>query len=152
MEAIVATSIVLIGLVPILTLLTTSLKQAAFVQDQLIAANLAQEGVEIVQAVRLENWINARTFNFGIASGLWCAEYKTASLFSCDQTLKIEPTTGFYYHIGTGNPTKFKRRIEITNNPGGRPNEILAQSVVEWTTRGIPFSTVVEDHLFNWLP
>jgi len=151
-EALVASGIVMVSVTSILALLTLSLRQASFVQDQLVAANLAQEGLEIVHAIRHDNWLNGRAFNAGLANGDWRVDYLQASLLPwADQPLSFDSNSGFYQYA-SGAATNFKRKISITNNPGGRPDEILVQSVVEWTSRGIPFSIVAEDHLFNWYP
>jgi len=155
-EVLVATGIVGVALAPIVFLLTTSIRQASVVQDQLIAGQLAQEGVEIVRAVRDENWINAapgRPFYSGLAAGTWLVDYRRAALlpFSAGEPLRIEAGTGFYYH-GAGVPSRFFRTIHVVHNPSASPREIRVQSVVSWTTRGIPFSVTVEDHLFDWLP
>lgn len=151
-EALVASGIVMVALTSILGLLTLSLRQASFVQNQLIAANLAQEGLEMVHAIRNDNWLNGRPFNAGLDNGDWRVDYRQATLLTwTDQPLSFDPASGFYQYV-SGTPTNFKRKISITRNPGGRPDEILVQSRVDWTTRGISFSTVAEDHLFNWYP
>ncbi|MBI1975186.1 MAG: hypothetical protein HYS57_02380 [Parcubacteria group bacterium] len=158
LEAIIVVGLVLVGMVPLVALMMKTVAQASFVQDQLVAANLAQEGIEIVRAIRDENWLNERSFASGFPSGgeqERRVHYKEARLLPglFGQTLKFDASTGFYQY-DTGVDTQFRRRIFIERDPapGESADEIKIRSVVEWTTRGQNFSIEVEDHIFSWLP
>jgi hypothetical protein len=131
------------------------LRLPVFARDELVAANLAQEGIEIVRAIRDEEWIRAGgevwiTFPTPrLRDGQWQVHYPETTLFVFGDTpLLFDENSGFFQY-SSGQPTPFKRQITIRTLS---PNEIRVTSQVSWTTRGIPFSVDVEDHLFNWLP
>ncbi|MBI2633940.1 MAG: prepilin-type N-terminal cleavage/methylation domain-containing protein [Parcubacteria group bacterium] len=148
-EGLIASGLLVVGMAGVLALINSSLRLAAFAKDELIAANLAQEGVEIVRAIRDENWINDRAFNSGIGVGDFIVHYPETRLLGYqDMPLRFDSNTGFFqYQSGTN--TVFKRTITIM---GVSDNEFRVTSHVRWESRGIPFSVDVEDHLFNWVP
>ena len=55
MEAIVAIFVITTGIVGVLSLVTQTISSATFSKDKLIAAYLAQEGIEIVRNIRDTN-------------------------------------------------------------------------------------------------
>lgn len=147
-EGIIAASIIATAIVGILALLAASLRQAQFAKSQFIAAELALEGVEVVRAIRDENWINGRPWNAGLSPGDYQAQYDSVSLDAfTGNPLRLDPVSGRYQYA-VGNNTEFTRRIIISNIGA---DEIRAISRVSWTVRSIPFSIDVEEHLFNWL-
>ena len=57
LEAMVALLVLMIGIVSIMVLMVSNTTIARNSRDQLIASNLAREGVEIVRSVRDSNWL-----------------------------------------------------------------------------------------------
>jgi hypothetical protein len=146
-EAIVASSIIVISIVGALSLLNSVLRQSSFLKQQFIASQLALEGIEIVRAIRDENWIASRPWNSGLLPGSYQAQYDSRSLSSFSGTpLKFDPATGLYQY-NTGQDTEFVRKITISDIS---PDEIRVLSSVSWQVRGIPFAIDVESRLFNW--
>lgn len=147
-EGIIASSIIATAIVGILALLAASLRQAQFAKSQFIASQLALEGIEIVRAIRDENWINGRQWNFGLSPGDYQAQYNSTSLDQfIGSPLRFDSASGLYqYDVGTN--TEFTRRL-IVSNIGA--DEIRVISRLSWTVRNTPFSIDVEEHLFNWL-
>lgn len=170
-EAMVALSILMIGLMGVLTLLSRSLLLQRATGDRAKATYLAAEGIEIAKSL-----IDHDVY-LGIAShggtGGWMTCFPSPSGdydldfaskgcppdFSSDKPLLFSPSTGFYYSdadIGAPSdavPTNFVRSITIVNNQAADPNEIDVRSTVTWDTGAITQQKVVlEDHFYNWRP
>jgi type II secretory pathway pseudopilin PulG len=147
-ESIVASAIIATAIVGILALLSISLRQAQIVKSQFIASMLALEGIEVVRAIRDENWINGRAWNEGLVPGDYQVQFDSTVLapFS-GNPLRFDPATGRYQYV-SGENTEFVRRIIISNISA---DEIRVISRVSWQVRNVPFAIDAEDHLFNWL-
>jgi len=157
-EALVALSILIVGIISGFILVTKALYDVTIIQDRLTASFLAQEGIEFVRQIRDSNYV--KTINGTLTpwnEGLADDSYLVSSIGNPptsikllpydDKILKYNSNTGLY-NYDTGQDTVFKRKITITNLP---PNEILVQSIMDWTSKGVNFHLVVEDRLFNWL-
>jgi len=143
-ENMVAISIIVIGLLAVLTLLSNSISFTRVVADQYIAANLATEGIEIAK-----NIIDAN-----VCGGGWPAlgyydfamDFEGNSPVNIDDPLKFDEVSNVY-NYSTGENSKFRRRISGDNTSG---EEAIVISTVEWTNRAGSFDIEVEDHFFNW--
>lgn len=136
-----------IGLGPALVLSSSLSTTASVVKNNLVAANLAQEGVEVVRALRDTNWFNGATFDNGLADGIYRIEWNSDSLISLGTNPPLKENNGLYNYT-TGTDTVFKRTITIT-----RVNvaELKVVSDVTWAERGNRTRDVnIESHLFNW--
>jgi len=63
MEVIVAIFILTIGVIGVYALITQTVSISTFSRDEMTAAYLAQEGVEIVRNIRDSNYINGQTWD-----------------------------------------------------------------------------------------
>ena len=99
MEALLATFLLSVGIVAVLSLMASSLRSSMVARDQEIATLLAQEGVELVRNVRDNNWADGNDSFNNLPSGI--------------KTLSRDG--GGFYVEGSGSPTKFKRNIVIEN-------------------------------------
>ena len=61
-EALVALVILTIALGPALVLSSNISSTASVIQNNLIAANLSQEGIEVIRALRDANWYSGLVF------------------------------------------------------------------------------------------
>lgn len=62
-ESLVAITVVVVGLVSILTLVVFNLRVQVYSHDMLIATNLAKEGIEVVRSIRDTNWLNGNDWD-----------------------------------------------------------------------------------------
>lgn len=158
-EAMIAITIVTVGLLGVFSLLGQSLGTAKVVGNQYIAANLAAEGIELIRNV-LDTSVIANPAGWGstLSNGAFEMDYNDSpipplSSFS-NNVLRFDAVTGLYsYDIGS--PTPFKRRIEIVLHPDvttGILEQIQVNSIVEWTIKGGAYSVNVEDRFFDWIP
>jgi len=146
-ETLVSLVILTVALIPILNLSNGVARVSSTIQDNLIASGLAQEGIEVVRAIRDTNWFNNRVFDSGLNDGTYQTEWNSAALFSFDSNPVLNLNNGLYTYTG-GTPTKFSRTITITKINEG---EIRVISQVTWLERSTNLKSITaEDHLFNW--
>lgn len=156
-ETLVALTILSVAIVPAYALSTSSVDIAFSIRNNMTAANLAQEGVEVVRAMRDANWFNSLPFDTGLtgcASGCRIQWDSTAVIpIGSNPVLSINSTTGVYFYpgVGLGVPSSiFRRVITITPDISIPSKKIKIESDVTWTERGRSKSVKVESHLFNW--
>jgi len=150
-EAMVAISVMVIGLLGIFALLSQSLGLYHVAADQYVAANLAAEGIEVVKNILDANFLKSgMAWNEGLAvDGAYGVNYNSTSLDSLltNKNLLFDETNKVYNYT-TGRPTTFQRIITIKNIS---PDEIQVDSEVRWKTRGGLSSKIsLEDHFYNW--
>ena len=147
-EVLVAISILVGSTVSVTFLVSNAIKTATSTRSNLIAAQLAQEGVEIIRRLRDENWINGVAFND--LEGTHRVDWISGSLpVSGNLPLRFHPNQGYSYSAISGDVvTPFTRLITVSS-PNSR--ELQIEVEVTWTDREAVKSFIVEDHLFDWL-
>lgn len=153
-EALVTLVVLTLGLVPSLAILSSSTRISSLIKNNLIAANLAQEGIEVIRNLRDANWFANRPFDNGL-EGQWKVEWNTnwttnpPQTISVNSPLKFDSVTGIYnYSIGTD--TIFKRWVTVTKIVNSCNCELKVVSRVEWVKYGTLRTLEVEGHLFDW--
>ncbi len=153
-EALVTLVVLSFGLIPTLAVLSSSIRLASLIENNLIAANLAQEGVEVVRSLRDANWFANRPFNNGLV-GSWRVEWNTnwttnlPQPIGLNQSLKFNSSTGIY-NYSTGVDTNFKRWITVAMSPDPCNCDLVVVSNVQWIQQGKTRTKNVEAHLFDW--
>jgi prepilin-type N-terminal cleavage/methylation domain-containing protein len=175
LETIVAVSILVTAIVGPFSLASQSIRAQGVAKNNLIAANLAQEGLELFRNYRANNilrnsadggdfaieigihWLDGTSECVGSVSSTGCGidaleKVNDVSLSSCNSlnqcTLYIN-TNGVYGHNASGVATKFHRKItleEISVNPP----EIKITATVWWGDSLGTDSFSVSTHLLNW--
>ena len=148
-EALVTLVVLTTALGPSLILTTNINNTAAIVKNNLIAANLAQEGVEVIRGIRDSNWfaVPPRPFDTGLANGTYRVEWNSDAVIALGANPPIKEDNGLY-NYSTGNNTIFRRTISILKVNAG---ELRIISEVTWEERGARArSAMAESHLFNW--
>jgi len=151
-EAIIAASVLVVGLLGALTLLNRSLGLQRAVSNNYIGTYLASEGVEIVKNMIDANILQSRPWNDGLSAGDSEADYASAALtpFSGEgRSLIFDAVSHLYGYGRVGTKTNFIRRVRIT---AVSADEMRVNSIVTWTTGLAQSSINVEDHFFNWRP
>ncbi len=151
LEVILSFWIILIGLVAILSLLFVIFSSFNVSVHKIIAANLAQEGIEVVRNIRDSNWLQGKVWNEGLSAGDYRVQYNSQSLLPYSDTPLRRDSTGLYSY-DFGNNTIFYRKITIIDNPDNDINteDIGVRAVVFWKDHGKERSLQVEDRLYNW--
>ncbi|MBI5401301.1 hypothetical protein HZB05_00515 [Candidatus Wolfebacteria bacterium] len=158
-ELMVSISLLVVGFLGFLGLLSRALSLNRVVADQFIANYLTMEGIEITKNLIDSNIIQGKVFNDGFASDkCYELDYKTKDISSATEVnclnlsntpLKYDDSTNFYGY-GSGTDTPFKRTVHIVPVTD---EEIKVVSIVKWKSRGgIKNKIELEDHFFNWRP
>jgi prepilin-type N-terminal cleavage/methylation domain-containing protein len=137
-ETLVALTLLTVGLIPAFVQASSAVTLATTVKNSLIAANLAQEGVETVRALRDENWFAGRPFDTNL---------NVCATNCADQFLKLDPVSGLYQYT-QGADSSFKRMVVIAPVSAA---EVKVTSTVTWTERTTDKQFVVEEYLFDWI-
>lgn len=146
-EALVSLVLLSLAIVPALYLSTTAVSSALLIEHNLIAANLAQEGVEVIRAMRDANWFNNSVFDSGLSAGIYRVEWNSDSLIPLGSNPFLKINNGLYNYT-SGTDTIFKRTVDITKISS---SELRVVSTITWTEKGNRNKNIpVESHLFNW--
>jgi len=103
-EAMVAISVIVSSISSSLGLVQSSITATINGGTQVVAANLAREGMEVVRAMRDTNWLKSRSFQVGLvdaggvktarplldpASGAWSLSFAATSLTAADAAVYV---------------------------------------------------------------
>ncbi|OGI25222.1 MAG: hypothetical protein A3J76_03505 [Candidatus Moranbacteria bacterium RBG_13_45_13] len=138
-EMLVVVFIVAVGLVGILSVYNSSIANQYEVRREMIAAGLAQEGMELVRSIRdynlineLDWWNNLCTGASGTCNLCPSIDYNSLSTHACTANTGICVSSGRYSQCASGN-TGFTREISLTKtgdlSAGGY---ISVTSTVSW--------------------
>lgn len=170
-EAMIAATVISVGLIGVLTLCTMSMKFGRISLNRVIAANLAQEGIEVIRSMRDDIWLSGDLDPwdnppFNVTSGsedgiiFWNtlsdnwewdvtnSGYWAGARFYLD-------AQGRYIQYGSspssGAATNFWRTIEIssaTDSDGYPFRRIVIK--VKWDEGDKFYEIQLEDWLYNW--
>jgi prepilin-type N-terminal cleavage/methylation domain-containing protein len=168
LEVLIAVFLLTIGLAGVFVVITKTLSLIAASPDKLIAAYLAQEGIEIVRNIRDTNRVEAATsWDKNLPLGDWQADYTTTAFSDDPDILDDECASPSYYNCKIYNPsdylridvngfynytsgteiTKFTRRITISDKTAAK---MTVTVTVFWTEKGRPYNISVQEYLYNW--
>lgn len=146
-EALISLVILTISLGPALVLSSNISSTASIIQNNLIAANLSQEGVEVIRALRDANWYNGLSFDNGLTDGIYRIEWSSNALVALETNPPLKINNGLY-NYSNGTDTPFRRTVTLTRISS---EELRIISDVTWTERGNRIRNVkAESHLFDW--
>ncbi|MDP3954091.1 MAG: type II secretion system protein [bacterium] len=155
-EVMVSLFVIGTSMTAILFIFSTSINSATTVKNNTVAAALAQEGAEIMNNLRNEDWINSRAFgSFGnpggvLADGQYRVQWNSSQTLtlSSNPFLRLDSNTGIYSY-DMGNDTLFKRAIAIETVVPDIQKRITI--TMTWAdNRGNTKTLTAESHLFNW--
>lgn len=161
-ETLVAIAILLIAVVGPISIIGNSLHQIYYAKDEMLAINLAQEGIEMVRQKRDSNMLanevpaTVTAWDSGITAGTYTVDAPSFSIIACAtcDTKVYKNSSGFYSQgtQGVGSvETQFTgRTIVITDVVAGREKRIA--STVTWKTGGDIRSIVVTEYILKLRP
>lgn len=150
-EALVAVLILALGIIPSFAIVFNGNIFSSAVRNSLVGSNLAQEGVEVVRAIRDANWFNNQPFDTGLADGIYRLEWNSDVLLSESGNPPLKVTPAGLYNYSSGTDTIFQRRVTVTKiDPLGCNCELRIITEVTWPERNRTKTIQVESHLFNW--
>ncbi len=146
MVALFVLSFTLLGMV---SLIIINITNAKHIEKNLIAGNLAQEGLEIVRAMRDNNWLSGGDFgDFLPGDGEYRVQWNDMALrpLGANPALDFDSDSGMYSY-DSGDATMFKRKVLVERISD---EEIKVLVTVEWILRTGPAQLQAESHLFDW--
>ncbi len=171
-EAMMALSVLTLGFLGMVSLLSKSLVLTRVVSDQATATYLAEEGIEIAKNL-IDHDVWAHHANPAVTGWGTCffedsltdveLDYTTTNcsslkVFSLGNPLLFDPVTNLYgYHFPASDDpvsTGFTREIKVSEGDynGTEYAEITVDSKVRWSTAGVNQSLDLEDHFYDWKP
>ena len=161
-EAMIAAVVISVGLIGVLTLCTVSMKLGRISLNRVIAANLAQEGIEVIRSKRDNHWLNGddpwtkspfKDNEDGIV--VWDTSNKS---WTWDDSASGYTGARFYldtegrYIQGVGSPqTNFYRIIEISSATDSDTHPFRRiVSKVKWHEGDKFYEIQTEDWLYDW--
>ncbi len=157
-ETLVAIAILLVAVVGPISLIGDALHKLYYAKDEMIAINIAQEGIETVRWKRDSNMLSAVAWDTGITAGYYIIDpgalgapvVATTCIGACLVDLKpiyFDATSGLYRQNVVTQPTQFSRIVNIRSV---NANEIKVSSTVKWRTGGQVGTITVSENLFKW--
>lgn len=165
MELLFALSIWVLGFTAVIGVFQLVINAGGAAKDRLIAANLAQEGVEIVHNIRDSSYNKGKDWDSGFISDCFNSncevDYQSTSTLtkSTSTVLGYASTTGAYGYFPSGpdvSPSPFKRHVEMVKDYGtpcsyASSSECIQVKVeVTWQRKGKEKSVEVENYIFDW--
>lgn len=151
-ETLIAISILLIAVVGPISLIGDALHKLYYAKDQMIAINLAQEGIEVVRQKRDNDMLAVSAPDiFSLVSPTYYIVDATGATPLVPSAGVPEPvyiSDGIYEDVTPATATQFKRLVTITSVVVGRESKVT--STVEWKTGGQTGTITVSEYLFKW--
>ncbi len=164
LETIVVLFIVAVGLVSILSLTVDSLRAQNLNRSNLVAYNLAIEGIELVKNIRDTNFIlNSSTtpvfWNKNIEGSVAGMRYKVdyanytpvnvSNISECRLQLTTGADPNFYIHQAGLPDSAYSRMITVTSADSD-PASSTVSSLVEWLDGGQTYQLELTTMLYDW--
>ncbi len=150
-EIVIILFIISMGMLGVLSLIIQNIQSQTYNKNNLIAYQLAQEGVELIRMVRDSNWRNSEFYTTGLSMGDVFMDFDDLepSIYTGtpgDGLLRLG-TDGFYRHGGTDPSSGFSRRITLTLK---NANTLQVDVQITWQERGRDSNYDLQALLYNW--
>ncbi|MDD5291290.1 MAG: prepilin-type N-terminal cleavage/methylation domain-containing protein [Patescibacteria group bacterium] len=153
LEIVVAFSIITIGLVGVLSLTTQNVQVEYVNKNNLVASQLAQEGLELTRNIRDNNWLSGNDWDNGITPGNYIVDY-AGNITSVEgiEEAKLQQSNDageedYYWHQAGDLDSLFSRLITITQTSSESLN---VSCLVQWEDRGQTYQYVADTILYDW--
>lgn len=153
LEVIIGIFIVSLAMVGILSLIIQNIQVQNINKNDLVAIQLAQEGVELVRRTRDNNWLLANWAFLDIADVDAIKSFAidssgiTDGVVMGDNNARLMTDTGYYLHAGS-ELSNFRRIIETTNDYTA--SSTIVECKVQWTEKNQTHEQVVSEILHDW--
>ncbi|MBA3047479.1 prepilin-type N-terminal cleavage/methylation domain-containing protein [Patescibacteria group bacterium] len=152
LEVMIAVLIITMGMIGVLSLVLQNIQVQYINKNDLIASQLAQEGLELVRNIRDENWLDGNAYDSGIVGdGTYTIDYTFAindlinSIDDVGAKLNINGA-GFYIH-GAGSATPFYRLITVDDSSA---EHLKVECKVRWSERSRTHDYTAATLLYDW--
>ncbi|HMB66094.1 MAG TPA: prepilin-type N-terminal cleavage/methylation domain-containing protein [Patescibacteria group bacterium] len=159
LEIAVAVFVISLGIVGVLSLINYNLRTERVSKNELIAGQLAQEGLELVRNQRDNNWLERNDWKTDIIpsdskDNNYTIDYSGGINEGVDKITNDKARLhlseeGFYTHDSTSSstPTKFYRLLSISEE---NKNSFTLECLVQWEDRMGVHNYKAETELYSW--
>ncbi len=150
-EVLVAISILTVGFLAVVTLLSRAISLNRVVADNYTATYLAAEGIEVAKNIIDANIIQGRAWNSGLVRGDYEVDFRSSALATAYTGRKLQFDADAHLYSYSGDvPTPFIRKVTVDPVRDGSV-EVRIISEVSWESRGGAEANIkLEDHFFDW--
>lgn len=153
LETTVAITILVFAIIGPMALSSRSIRSASVAKNTILASNLAQEGIELVKNIRLNNRIENKQWMQGLStcgSANGCrVDAKDLDVGACSSNcafLRFDDSLGLY-NYDSGQDTIFRRIIKTLDI---NSNEIKISSSVKWSDNFGNHDFTLSSSILNW--
>lgn len=167
LESLLAVTVIVIGIVAIVSLFIALNIAGRQNQDQLVASYLAQEGIEVIRNIRDSNWLAQESGKSLDWTDNWTASADitaipllsfnyvwSLSFVPNDYSLLYQDPDTKVYRQFDGSvpanylPTKWSRLLEISPLPSGNGYQIISK--VKWAEQGKEHIFALAENIYDW--
>lgn len=145
--------VISVAMIGLLALIVQNIQSQNFNKYNLIAYQLAQEGIELVRQVRDSNVNNSLSWDTNLAPGYYYMDYLDTvpinTSAGAPETKLYQDTAGFYLHDSGASSTPFYRLLEI-EKLSGLDYASYVRSTVSWEEHGRDYTYQLETILYDW--
>lgn len=150
-EIIIILFIISMGMLGVLSLIIQNIQAQTYNKNNLIAYQLAQEGVELIRMVRDSNWRNGRAFTNGLPRENLLMDFEDAEPHAVSESaqgyLLRLGDDGFYRHDSADPSSGFSRLITLSALDG---DSLQVDVKITWQERGRQANYDLQTILYNW--
>ena len=153
LETTVAVAILVMAVLGPLTLGSSSIRASSLAKNNLIAAGLAQEGIELFRNYRGSNVLKSQSWTTGLGGcflpngcTIDAADLAVDSCGASCPPISLDAASGLYGYAA-GSPTIFTRKVTAENTA---TNEIKIKSSVTWSETFGSQKFELEEFMLNW--
>lgn len=143
LELLIAMVVITLGVLATVTLLTHSIASARAVRNDVVAANLAQEALEIVHNIRDQNVAAGRPWNQGMSAGQYRVDALDANLISLGANPALNIDANGFYTYGNGTATFFQRTVTFGACAGSPCESVPVAVTVTWPGRTFTADSII---------
>ncbi|MEK7519784.1 MAG: type II secretion system protein [Patescibacteria group bacterium] len=159
LESMIAIAVFSVGVSTAIMVITSAINTGTRTKNKIVAANLAQEGVEVIRNVRDRNWMAGNAWTDAIANVSGCIAWDTDNSGGALTPFAAAPCApapnmafdGSHYVMDTA-ASMFTRTVTtVLENPGSiDPNNPERLNVTALATCGAGCSITVSEYLYDW--
>lgn len=152
-EVLAVLFIVSVALLGLVSLIIQNIQAQSVNKNNLIAYNLAQEGIELIRQTRDSNWRASDAYDKDLAVGTYFIDYRADKPIQTG-TGQIYLYNGYYINFSgteTGAiPTMFTREIYLDKPAAYDGAPLQVRVLVTWIDRSHPYRYELRTLLFDW--
>lgn len=154
-EVLAVLFIVSISMLGLVSLIIQNIQAQSVNKNNLIAYNLAQEGIELIRQVRDSNWRAGNAYDTDLVAGSYYMDYRMDKPeITSPGKGKIYLLNNYYVNLQAGDSgystTPFSREIFIDKPVGYEGDPLQVRAVISWMDRNSPYRYELRALLFDW--